>query len=72
MSRHAETATPIAIDRTKVDGACPTCGASELAAYPVHSEGGWFDIVKCQECLTAVSRDKGPLLGPIQLLSDLI
>ncbi|MGC4253091.1 MAG: hypothetical protein QM605_16905 [Sphingobium sp.] len=38
--------------------------------YPVHSEGGWFDVVKCQACLHSLSRDPGPRLGPVRLLSD--
>ncbi len=71
MSRY-ETAPPISVERTPVEGTCPGCGAAALAAYPVHSEGGWFDVVKCLECLHSVSRERGPLLGPIQLLSDLI
>ena len=58
------------VERTPVEGACPACGAAELQRYPVNSEGGWFDVVKCQSCLHSVRRDPGPLLGYISLLED--
>jgi hypothetical protein len=54
--------------REKVDGACPECGAEDLAAYRVMSEGGWWNVVKCQSCLHSVKRERGPLLGPIRPL----
>lgn len=60
----------LTVQRTDVEGSCPECGRSELKAYPVLSEGGWFDVVKCQNCLHSVSRTRGPLLGPISLLVD--
>jgi vanillate/4-hydroxybenzoate decarboxylase subunit D len=62
--------TRLAVERTRVDGICPECGADALAAYPVLSEHGWEDVVKCQSCLCSVSRSPGPRLGPIRLLSD--
>ena len=68
--QHAETSPPVTLERTPVDGTCSRCGAEALAAYPVYSEGGWFDVVKCQECLHSVSRERGPLLGSLQLLVD--
>lgn len=58
------------VERVPVEGACPECGAGRLASYPVLAEHGWVDVVKCQECLHSVSREPGPLLGPIQLLSE--
>jgi hypothetical protein len=61
---------PLFLEREPVDGQCPRCGAAELRAYPVNTEGGWFDVVKCQNCLLSVSRVPGPRLGPIALLSD--
>lgn len=70
MSAEFEMATPVHLDRAQVQGVCPQCGAEALAAYPVCTEGGWFDVVKCQECLHSVSRERGPLLGPIVLLID--
>ena len=66
-SGHTHT---LQLERQPVAGTCPHCGAEELRAYPVNSEGGWFDVVKCQACLHSVSRARGPLLGPIRLLSD--
>jgi transposase-like protein len=63
--------TPV-LDRTPVDGACPRCGAAELRRYPVVSEGGWFQVVKCQDCLHSVSREHWALLGPLAMLSDSI
>jgi hypothetical protein len=72
MPQPPQTSPPVVLERTSVDGDCPRCGAADLAAYPVCSEGGWFDVVKCQSCLHSVSRERGPLLGSIQLLADLI
>jgi vanillate/4-hydroxybenzoate decarboxylase subunit D len=66
------TSPPVVLEREVVDGSCPRCGAEELRAYPVNSEGGWFNVIKCQHCLLSVSRERGPRLGPIQLLSDLL
>ena len=59
-------------ERVPVEGRCPSCGQGPLAQYVVHSEGGWFEVVKCQSCLHSVSRVKGHRLGFIQLLSDSI
>lgn len=72
MSAAFEVATPVQMEREHVDGPCPACGAEALAAYPVCTEGGWFDVVKCQECLHSVSRERGPLLGSIVLLVDVM
>jgi hypothetical protein len=62
----------LSVTREDVDGLCPGCGAAKLQAYPVLSEGGWFDVVKCADCLTDVRRTPGPKLGPIELLADRI
>jgi vanillate/4-hydroxybenzoate decarboxylase subunit D len=51
------------VERVPVAGACPECGATALARYPVMSEGGWWDVVKCQTCLFSVEREPGPLFG---------
>jgi hypothetical protein len=56
------TAT-VEVPRVTVPGNCSACGANELAAYRVMSEGGWWNVVKCQACLTALSRERGPLFG---------
>lgn len=58
------------VERNPVPGGCPACGATELRAYPVLSEGGWFRVVKCGECLHSVSRQRWSLLGPVRLTSD--
>ena len=34
-----------------------------LAEYRVLSEGGWWDVRKCQSCLASVSREPAPLFG---------
>jgi len=64
MRTFPRPATPtVTVRREPVAGRCPACGASELAAYPVLSEHGWWRVVKCQRCLHALSREPGPLLG---------
>ena len=60
------------VEREAVEGTCPECGASALKAYPVLSEGGWWNVTKCQECLCSVKREPGHLLGGIELLIDLV
>ena len=49
-------------------GACPECGAQQLAAYRVMSEGGWWNVVKCGACLCSVERLAGPLFGAFKPL----
>lgn len=66
------TEPTISVERQDVEGKCPACGEATLQSYPVLSEGGWFDVVKCSNCLHSVSREPGPKLGPIELLSDLV
>ena len=61
--------THLSVERTTVEGTCPECGASELAAYPVLSDGGWWEAVKCQACLASVRREPGPMFGPYVPLS---
>jgi len=58
------------VDKQPVPGTCPECGADGLRAYPVLSENGWWDVVKCQRCLCSISREPGGLLGSITLLTD--
>ncbi|MFD4252421.1 hypothetical protein ACFWQL_22025 [Amycolatopsis thermoflava] len=58
-----------AVPREEVAGTCPRCGSATLRAYPVLSEGGWFQTVKCQDCLASASRTPWTLLGPVQLTS---
>lgn len=66
------TEPTLTVEREAVEGSCPACGESRLQRYPVLSEGGWFDVVKCANCLHSISREPGPKLGPIELLSDQI
>jgi transposase-like protein len=56
------------VTREPAPGACPACGDENLRRYPVLSEGGWFQIVKCQSCLHSVSRERWHLLGPVEVL----
>jgi hypothetical protein len=56
------------VEREPVSGECPECGASDLRRYPVLTEGGWFQVVKCQTCLHSVSRERWHLLGPVEVL----
>ena len=62
----------VSVHREPVDGDCPRCGEPQLRAYPVLTEAGWFDVVKCANCLHSVRRDPGPKLGSIELLVDRI
>lgn len=64
-----ETST-VSAPRESREGECPQCHARDLAAYRVMSEGGWWQVVKCQACLHSLSRNPGPLLGPLAPLSD--
>ena len=62
----------VSLVKEPVDGSCPQCDAKGLRRYPVNSEGGWFLVVKCQNCLHSVTRERWHLLGSLQLLSDTI
>jgi uncharacterized Zn finger protein len=55
----------LVVDRVAVEGACPQCGAAELQSYPLLGEGGWFMVVKCQECLHSVERTPWNRLGNV-------
>lgn len=58
------------VDRQPVPGACPACGAQDLAAYRVLSDGGWWDVEKCQSCLYSVRRVPAPALGSFRPLGS--
>jgi hypothetical protein len=60
----------VAATRTAVPGKCPECGHETLAAYRVLSEGGWWDVIKCRDCLASVQRSAGPLLGVLSEAVD--
>ncbi|MDN7653635.1 hypothetical protein QZM62_09285 [Burkholderia multivorans] len=71
MTSTRMTSPALHLERTPVDGICPACESTRLARYPVHSEGGWFDVVKCQACLHSIRREPASRLGPVlRLLSD--
>ena len=53
--------------KVPVPGECPSCGADDLARYPVLSVGGWFTVVKCQSCLHSVEREPWHRLGYTKL-----
>ena len=55
-------------ERRPVEGTCPECGAAALAEYRVLSDGGWFDVCKCQRCLASVRRKPAPPLGSYEPL----
>ena len=61
FSRPAEPHLSVA--REPATGTCPECGSSDLADYRVLSEGGWWDVRKCQRCLASVTRERGALFG---------
>jgi hypothetical protein len=53
----------LSVERAPVEGTCPECGSGNLADYPVLSEGGWWNVRKCQDCLASLQRERGPLFG---------
>ncbi len=53
----------LSVERRPAEGACPECGAAELADYRVVGEGGWWDARKCQRCLASARRERAPLFG---------
>lgn len=69
-SKNPVIAPGLSVERKPVDGSCPSCDAAELSAYPVLSEGGWYRVVKCQRCLTSLTREPWTLLGPVSLTSE--
>ncbi len=58
----------LAVERLPVLGAiCPSCGGDDVRAYPVLSEGGWWNVHKCQDCLTSIRRERGSFFGGLEL-----
>jgi vanillate/4-hydroxybenzoate decarboxylase subunit D len=68
--KSAEPPGSLSDDLLSVTGTCPACGAEELCRYPVLASGGWFMVVKCQVCLTSLSREPWRRLGWISLAED--
>jgi predicted RNA-binding Zn-ribbon protein involved in translation (DUF1610 family) len=60
----------VSVEKVAVEGSCPECGKEALKRYPILGEGGWFDVVKCQDCLCSVSRDRWHRLGYVERLED--
>jgi hypothetical protein len=59
--------------KEKVDQKCPECGSHDVAAYRVLSDGGWWDVVKCQDCLYPLNRKRCEnQYAPCTLLWDLM
>ncbi|UNK46072.1 hypothetical protein [Arthrobacter sulfonylureivorans] len=42
---------------------CSHCPASEVRQYRVLSEGGWWNVAKCQTCLRSIARTPAPIFG---------
>lgn len=59
----------LVVERSHADGVCPECGGA-LQRYAVLSEGGWFQVVKCQDCLHSMSREPWLRLGYVTRLVD--
>lgn len=69
MHNHPRPMTStVSAPRASVPGACPECGAHRLEAYRVMSEGGWWNVVKCSQCLAHVRRERGPMFGAFEPL----
>jgi vanillate/4-hydroxybenzoate decarboxylase subunit D len=67
------TAERLYEERKKVEGACPLCHSTEVAAYRVLTDGGWWDVVKCQNCLHSVERKRSEnQYAPCTLLWNLM
>lgn len=60
----------LSVARERQEGSCPRCGGAVLERYRVLSEGGWFDVVKCADCLHCVERTPASMYGAIELLTD--
>jgi hypothetical protein len=59
--------------KEEVDQVCPECGNHNIAAYTVLTDGGWWDIVKCQDCLYSLDRKRCKnQYAPCTLLWDLM
>ncbi len=60
----------LSVKREDTEGICPECGEAGLQRYPVLSDGGWFEVVKCRACLCSVSRTPWSRLGTVMRLED--
>lgn len=61
------------VNKTIVESKCPECGSDRVRYYDVVSEGGWWEVVKCQDCLHSLDRNKSSnQYGSLSLLTDLL
>lgn len=61
------------VEKKDVAARCPECGSANVKEYPVVSEGGWWEVRKCQDCLASLDRrTTRNRLGGIQTLSDFL
>lgn len=51
------------VQREPVEATCSACGSHDIAAYRALSEGGWWQVVKCQDCLRSLDRTPASPLG---------
>lgn len=51
------------VKREPVDRTCPHCNSDDVAAYPTLRYKGWFEVVRCQECLEILDEDEMQLHG---------
>jgi vanillate/4-hydroxybenzoate decarboxylase subunit D len=73
MSTYPRSDQPrLFVTREDVQGVCPCCGSQNLKRYPVLTEGGWWMVTKCQDCLCSLQRERWSRLGSIGLLTDLL
>ena len=60
----------ISVKKENVASQCPQCKSTNIKKYPVLSNSGWYQVVKCQDCLYSLEREKGLRYGSIGLVSD--
>jgi len=59
------------VDKVAVEkDSCPECKSSNIKTYSVLSEGGWWNVKKCQDCLTSLDRQPAGLFGSMSTLTD--
>jgi ribosomal protein L44E len=51
------------VDRERLDATCDECGGDDVRGYRVLSEGGWWQVAKCQRCLHSLERVPASPLG---------
>lgn len=51
------------VDRERMSARCDACSGDDVRAYRVLSEGGWWQVVKCQTCLHSLDRTPASPLG---------